>query len=222
LFLLGAILFLAYLAQTVGLKFTTSSKSGFITGLYIVFTPLFALFFVKEKPNVKILLALVLSVIGLALLSGVSIHAFYLNFGDLITIGAAVAYALQIVLTTIYVRDTDTVFVAAVQMIAMFLCSLPFNFSHFFAPMPIWILISLLFLGSVAGYLSIIAEAYSLKYLDPDSASVIFTLEPVFAGVASFIFLKERPTFYGLIGAALILVGMYLAVTSKTSYVINE
>jgi len=222
LFLLGLILFLAYFFQTLGLRFTTSSKSGFITGLYIVFTPIFALFFIKEKPTVKLIIALILSVIGLMLLSGITFHSFIFNFGDLITVFSAVAYAIQIVLTAVYVKDTDVSFVAAVQMISMFLCSLPFNYTHFFMSMPLWIMLSLIFLGGVAGYLAILAEAYSLKFIDPNSASIIFTLEPVFAGITSYIFLKEKPTFLGMIGALLILIAMYFAIFSRSSRSVSK
>jgi len=222
LFLLGVILFLAYFFQTLGLRFTTSSKSGFITGLYIVFTPVFALFFIKEKPTVKLIIALILSIVGLMLLSGVTFHSFNFNFGDLVTVFSAIAYAIQIVLTAIYVKDTDASFVAAVQMISMFLCSLPFNFTNFFRPVPLWVMLSLLFLGGVAGYLAIIAEAYSLKFIDPNTASIIFTLEPVFAGITSFIFLKEKPTFMGMIGALLILIAMYFAIFSRPSRSVSK
>ena len=222
LFLLGVILFLAYFFQTLGMRFTTSSKSGFITGLYIVFTPIFAMFFIKEKPSVKLVVALILSVIGLMLLSGVTFHSFNFNIGDFITVFSAIAYAIQIVLTAIYVRDTDVSFVAAVQMISMFLCSMPFNYANFFRPLSVWIMLSLLFLGGIAGYIAILAEAYSLKFIDPDTASIIFTLEPVFAGITSYIFLKERPTFVGMIGAVLILIAMYFAIFSHPSRSIGE
>ncbi len=70
-------------------------------------------------------------------------------------------------------------------------------------------------MGSVAGYLAILAETYGLKHLDPDRAAILFTFEPVFAGITAFIFLKETLPSKGIIGAALILVAMWLAVIAK-------
>ncbi len=215
LVLLGAIMYSAYLFQTIGLHFTTASKSGFITGLYIIFTPLFAAFFIKEKPTAKLILSLAIATVGLALLSGISFGNFSINFGDFITILCAIAYSVQIVLTNIYVKNADMSFIAAVQMIVMFVVSVPFSANKFTFSLPFWVWLSLIFLGSVAGYFAILAETYGLKHIDPDRASVLFTFEPVFAGVASYIFLKESLTKQGIVGAVLILVAMWLAISAK-------
>ncbi len=215
LILLGAIMYSAYLFQTIGLHFTTASKSGFITGLYIVFTPVLALVIIKEKPTFKLILSLFLAMLGLALLSGITPGSFSINKGDLITILCAVAYSVQIVLTNIYAKDIDIAFITAVQMITMFLVSIPFSAGHLSLRFPLWVWVSLAFLGSIAGYFAILAETYSLKYLDPDRASVLFTFEPVFAGITAYVFLKESLTKQGIIGAALILVAMWLAIKAK-------
>lgn len=215
LILLGVIMYSAYLFQTIGLRFTSASKSGFITGLYIIFTPIVALFFIKEKPTVKLIFSLVIATIGLALLSGISVNNLSVSKGDLITILSAVAYSIQIVLTNIYVRDTDMSFITAVQMITMFVVSVPFSIKSFTLSLPLWVWLSLVFLGSIAGYFAILAETYSLKYIDPDRASVLFTLEPVFAGITSYVFLKESLTKSGILGAVFILIAMWLAISAK-------
>ncbi len=214
-FLLGGLLFIAYFAQTIGLKYTTASKGGFITGLYIIFTPIFAVFIIKEKPTFKLTSSFIFSVIGLALLSGITIRNFTLNKGDLIIIICAIAFALQIVLTNIYARNIDINFITATQMIAVFLFSLPFSGRNLFPKFPLWIWVSLAFLGIIAGYLAFLAETYGLKHLDPDRASILFTFEPVFAGITSFIFLKETLPSKGIIGALLMLIAMWLAITAK-------
>ncbi len=215
LVLLGLIMYSAYLFQTIGLHFTTASKSGFITGLYIIFTPIVALLFIKEKPSMKLIISLIIATIGLALLSGISPSNLAVNKGDLITIVCAVAYAIQIVLTNIYVKNADMSFITAVQMITMFLISVPFSARNFSFSFPLWVWLSLAFLGSVAGYFAILAETYGLKYIDPDRASVLFTFEPVFAGIASYVFLKESLTKAGIAGAFMILLAMWLAISSK-------
>ena len=213
--MLGIILYIAYFTQTIGLEYTTSSKSAFITGLYIIFTPIFALFFIREKLTRKLGISLVLAIIGLALLANISLKGFNLNFGDFITIISAITFSIQIVLTNIYAQETDILFIAATQMIVMFLVGLPFNGNFLQISLSPLVLLSLIFLGSFAGFIAILAETYSLKYLDPDRAVILFTLEPVFAGIFSFILLHERLSKGGIIGAFLLLVAMCLAATSK-------
>lgn len=217
LLLLGCFLWIAYAAQTVGLNYTTSSKSAFITGLYIVFTPIFALLIIKEKPSKRLIVSLLFAIIGILLLSGVSITNFTIGKGGLITIFSAIAFAIQIVLTNIYVKDSDMSFITAVQMIVMFGLSALFLHFKLDFKFPLWINLSLIFLGTVAGFFSILAETYSLKFIDPDKASILFSLEPVFAGVFSFIFLKEALEFKDIVGSILILIAMWLAIKSNVS-----
>jgi drug/metabolite transporter (DMT)-like permease len=78
----------------------------------------------------------------------------------------------------------------------------------------IWTIIALIFLGSIGGYLAILAETYSLKYIDPSRASIIFTLEPIFALIFSVIFIKEQITLRSMIGAMLIFISIVLASTN--------
>ncbi len=213
--LLGMLLYVAYYTQTVGLKYTTSSKSAFITGLYVVFTPILALIFVREKPTFKLMFSMFLSIVGLALLSGISVKESNINKGDMITLISAFTFAMQIVLTALYAKKLDIKFITAVQMIVMFLLSLPFSSNFLPVKTPIIIILSLAFLGIFANTLAILAETYSLKYINPNKASILFTLEPVFAGSFAFLFLHEHLTRKGIFGAILILIAMYIATRSK-------
>ncbi len=215
LILLGTVLFTAYLSQTTGMKFTSASKSGFITGLYVVFTPIFAMIAIKEKPSVRLILSVIISITGLALLSGTSISDARLNIGDSLIFLCAILWAVQIVLTNIYSKDSDVNYITATQMITVFILSLGFSYGKIRFRFPLWIWVSLFFLGTIAGYFAILVETYSLKYIDPDRAAIIFTLEPVFAGLASFVFLGETLTPKGIIGAILILVSMWIAIFAK-------
>ena len=217
LLLLGGFLWVAYFSQTVGLTFTTPSKSAFITGLYIVFTPVFALLIVKEKLTKQLIVSLVFAVAGILLLSGITIANLTLEKGDLITILCAVAFAVQIVLTNIYVKNSDMGFIASVQMLVMFGLSALFLHGRLNFKFPLWVNLSFVFLGTCAGFFSILAETYSLNILDPDKASIMFSLEPVFAGIFSFVFLKEALKPKDIIGSILILIAMWLAIKSNMS-----
>jgi drug/metabolite transporter (DMT)-like permease len=209
--LLGAIMWIAYYTQTIGLQYTTTSKSAFITGLYIIFTPIFALTLIREKMSINLVLALIIALAGLLVLSGVTLHEFSFNKGDLITIVSAVAFAIQIVLTNIYVKDIDMKLITSVQMITMCLLSFAFAGNKISFAHPLYVYAVLAFLGVVAGFIAILIETYSLKYLDPDRASIIFTLEPVFAYLSSIVFLHEAVTIRGITGALLIIGSMLIA-----------
>lgn len=111
-------------------------------------------------------------------------------------------------------------------MIVMFFVGLPFNGNFLQISLSPLVLLSLIFLGSFAGFIAILTETYSLKYLDPDRAVILFTLEPVFAGIFSFILLHERLSKGGILGIFLLFVAMCLAATSKVKkaaeYIVAE
>lgn len=203
--ILGFALWMAYATQTIGLNYTTPSKSAFITGLYIIFTPIIAHLISKEKIEKRLSLSIMLSLVGLFLISGISLLEIKLvNIGDLVTIISAIAFAFQIVLTSILAKKTDMNFITGMQMLAMFILSTAANSFRINLAFPTWIIVSLILLGTVGGYLAILVETYALKHIDPGKASVIFTLEPVFALIFSVIFLREVVTAKTLIGFTLI------------------
>jgi len=124
--ILGALLLLLYVTQTAGLVYTTASNSGFITGTFIFFVPLFLLLFLREKPTAGQWMAVALAVAGLWLLTG-GISGF--NRGDALTVFAAMAYAGHLLATDRFVKaDEDTVLLAFHQFwfcgaASMILCS---------------------------------------------------------------------------------------------------
>lgn len=215
LFLLGISLWIAYEAQTVGLKFTTPTKSAFITGLYIIFTPLLAIILTKEKIPKRLVFSLLMGISGLYIISNISFgNLASLNVGDLITLISALAFAVQIILTNQLAKDVKISYITSVQMLIMFILSFAASGFRINIHLSIWTIIALIFLGSIGGYLAILAETYSLKYIDPSRASIIFTLEPIFALIFSVIFIKEQITLRSMIGAMLIFISIVLASTN--------
>lgn len=163
-----------------------------------------------------------LSLLGLLVLSNITIHEINLNKGDLITIISAVAFAIQIVLTNIYVKNVDMKLITSVQMITMCLLSFAFAGNRISFTHPLYVYAMLAFLGVVAGFIAILIETYSLKYIDPDRASIIFTLEPVFAYISSIIFIKEQLTIRGVLGASLIMSSMLIATVKRKNGIDNS
>lgn len=214
---LGVFLWLAYVAQTVGLEFTTPSKSAFITGLYIVFTPVFAALIARQKITKSLYISVLLALVGLFLVSGISLSETSLvNKGDLITVVSAIAFALQIVMTSILVKDIDMRLITGFQMFVVFLLSFAMTSFSISFDYPFWVLASLVFLGTVGGYVAILVETYGLKYVDPGTASIIFTLEPIFAFVLSVSLLKETLTLRVLFGFAFIIASIAKVAKSDT------
>jgi drug/metabolite transporter (DMT)-like permease len=112
---LGLLLAAGYTLQTAGLERTTVSSTGFITGMYVVLTPLIALVLVRSRIGLSVWGGVALSTIGLAMLSG--IHAGSLT-GDLLVLAAAAVYSLQIVLMERYAPRYDAVAFTFVEMLA--------------------------------------------------------------------------------------------------------
>jgi len=219
LFFLGFLLWLAYITQTIGLKYTTPSNSAFITGLYVVFTPIFALFFTKEKMTKVMFFSLLLAFFGIILLSNFSFTKFSFNPGNLITIVTAISCALQIVFTSIFVKKEGIVLITSVQIFTVLFLTTPFIISNKTGNLPLWVILSIIFLGTVASFIAILAETYSLKFIDPDRASILFTLEPLFAAIFSFIFIGERFALKEIFGSTLIFIAMIMVIkTNKNAH----
>jgi drug/metabolite transporter (DMT)-like permease len=209
--LLGISLFIAYAFQTAGLKFTTPSKSAFITGLYIVFTPILSTIYLRESPRSFEIVALVLSFIGLLFLSQIDLRSLStVNIGDILTLFCAISFAFQIVLTEKLVKDLPSLLVTSFQMIVSFVFSAPLAFLRGVFTLNTFVILSTLFLGVVASFFAIQTESFALKFIDSTEASLIFILEPVFAYLFSFFILGERLSLSGFFGALLIVISMII------------
>lgn len=182
-FLLGAVLWSLYAPQTIGLRFTTASNSGFITGLFVAFMPVFYLLFFKRLPSIQRLVAVVISMAGLWLLTG---GMQQINLGDLLTVGAAVFYALHIILADRYIKGGDDPYVLSFQQfltvgLLSFICVLVFGL-----PMEIrqasagWAIVFLALFPTLSAF---VIQLVAQKIATPLQVSLIFATEPLFAAV---------------------------------------
>ena len=214
-FILSLFLFLGYMLQTLGLEYTTSSHSGFITGLYVVFTPLFAYFMLREKISLRGIIAVLLAVLGLFLLSNISGG---INYGDFLTFLCAIAYAIQVVLVTKYSRiyDPSVLTVFELGFVSLFSTGgwISEGFEIHASP---FLIFGVIYTGVLATAVAILAQTHAQKIISPNHAAVVYTMEPVFAGIFSYIFLGEILGLRGIIGAFLIFIGMLLVSLDKSS-----
>lgn len=202
-FFCGAALFIAAGLQQVGLVYTTAGKAGFITAMYIVLVPILGLF-LKRKPPVSAWISVVVAVAGLYLLSCVG--ASEINLGDILMLGGALGFAVQITLVDELAGNLDGLRLNCIQA---FVCSLFSALVMVFTETPS---VSAIFDAAIPiGYAGIFSMgiAYSLqiigqKHLDPTPASLIMSLESVFAALCGWLLLHEQMSLAELSGCALV------------------
>jgi len=209
--ILGAIMFLGFSTQTMGLQYTTASKSGFITGLAVVFTPLLQMLIEKRMPRLGNLIGVVLVVIGLYLLTSPAGASF--NIGDALTLGCAFFFAMYIVYIDVFSKKFSIVHLVYLQIFTVMVLS--FIFAAGFETIQMNVTGNLLFALAYTAILATVINTYLQteyqRYSTPTRAAIIFTLEPVFAAVLAFVILHELLGLQGVIGGGIILLGLLVS-----------
>lgn len=206
----GVALFAAAGLQQVGIVYTTAGKAGFITAMYIVIVPILGLVF-RKKPPLTAWISVALAVVGLYLLSCVGVTE--INKGDLFLLGCAFGFAVQITLVDRMAGDLDGLRLNCIQsLVSAVLSSVVMFFTE--TPELDNILACWLPLG-YAGILSM-GVAYSLqiigqKHVEPTPASLVMSLESVFAVLFGWLLLEERMTPVELTGCALVFAAVILS-----------
>lgn len=209
--LIGLILFSGYAFQTVGLKYTTASNSGFITGLAVVLVPLITALTLRRLPTIPVILGVTSATIGLGLLS-LSQGIDRLNTGDVLTFFCALSFGLHIVMVGKYAPRHDPVLLALIQIATVAAASLvlgafteavpqPQSFSR-----PVWL--ALIITAIPATALAFLIQNTVQKFTTPTHTAIIFTTEPVFAALTAFAASGEVLSTRQLAGCVLILAGM--------------
>jgi drug/metabolite transporter (DMT)-like permease len=204
---LGLVLGGGYISQTVGLEHTPASVSGFITGLYVVFTPLCMAVLLHRRVGRLTWLAVALATGGLALLS---LHGFSIGGGEALTLVCALAFALHIVGLGEWSSSYDSAGLVVVQLGTVTLLSVVFAAPQSLAPPPdakAWGAVLLTALAATA--LAFFLQTWSQARLTPTRAAVVMTMEPVFAGVFGVAIGGDPLGIRTVLGAALVLVAMY-------------
>ncbi|MBI3379725.1 DMT family transporter [Candidatus Gottesmanbacteria bacterium] len=210
-FILGVLVWILFVPQTIGLKYTTASNSGFITGLFVVFVPIFSLLLFKAIPSFQKITAILLATSGLYFLTG---GLKELNIGDVITLIAAMAYALHILVSGVFMKRKIDPYVNTFQqfftMGALSLSTgLLFGQSIFVQSMnSLWIIIFLALFPSLSGF---VIQMVALQYTAPVKVAIIFTLEPVFAAIFAWTLGGEKFLPINAFGGLLIVFAMIIS-----------
>jgi len=208
--LLGMLLAAGYALQTAGLERTTVSSTGFVTGLYVVLTPLFGLAFFRTRVGLEVWGGVVLAVIGLAMLSGVQAGSTY---GDALVLASAAAQALQIVGVERFASRYDAIALTFVEMIVSFgvFLVIALAIGDLGVPRGRTVWGALLVTGVFASALAYLVQVWAQRRMSAARIAIVFSLETVFAGLFGFVLAGDRLGALGWGGCALILAGIVLA-----------
>ncbi len=220
--ILGLLLFLGFVPQTVGLTLTTASKSAFITGMMVVFVPLLQIVIERRWPRVGNLAGVAVVSAGLWLLTSPSGSSF--NLGDALTLVCAILFALYIVYIDVVAHDMSAVQLTFLQMAtsAVLAVGSTLAFDAFPAAVPAGTIAAVVYLTLFATILTTFMQTRYQKETTPTRAAIIFTIEPVIAALSAALVLGERIGIGGAIGGGLIICGVLLSELSDAIPVLRR
>jgi drug/metabolite transporter (DMT)-like permease len=215
---LGFFMFGGYAFQTAGLRYTTASNSGFITGSSVVLVPLILALFWGRRVSLWVYFGTIAAAAGLYFLTVPASGVAHLNRGDVLTFFAAGCYAVHIILVGEYAREHSAAALSILQVLACALMAwlsalgahaIRWQPMRFTTSSSLWIGIGVCAIFATA--LAFSLQLWAQQYTTPSHAAVLFTLEPVFAVATSYVVLGERLGLRALLGAALVLTGILAA-----------
>jgi len=210
--LLGVLLAVGFATQTIGLNYTTASRSGFLTALYIPFTPIIVLLIFRTLPSLAAAGGLLLAMMGMVLLTGPMDIGGGFNRGDRLSVACAVAFAAHMVVTSSAAqRGRAERLMAAQIVVAAVLTTLatPLIETPRLSTTPLLLGI-IAYEAVLASLVAIRLQLGAQRVLSPTYSALVFTLEPVIAAGMSFLITGDRLVPLQWLGGALIVTGSLL------------
>ena len=212
---IGMALGSGYIFQTLGLERTTPAITGFITGLYVVFTPLLASFFLKERLTKAMWGYVFLAVVGLAILS---VKGWSVGIGEIFVLISAVLFAIHIILLGSWSKNFDAYALTVMQLIGCsLLASIPASINGFVAPPDTQVWGVIIFTALFATAIAFVIQTWSQARISTTKVAVILTMEVVFAALFSFMYGMEPFTLRLALGGTLVLIAMLAIVQPRVS-----
>jgi drug/metabolite transporter (DMT)-like permease len=207
---MGALLTAGYVTQTLGLEHTTASNAGFITGLFVVLTPLFGALLFGLRPPRAVWLAAGVSAVGLLLLSGAGGNFRFA--GDGVVFLCACAFALHILATARAVERFDVGALVAIQLgVCGIFCLVAAGIGgDLEAPRGTTVWSALIVTSLVASALGFLVQSYAQQHASPSRTALILAAEPAFAGLFGYLLQDDRLSVLAWLGAVLILAAIVL------------
>lgn len=214
-FIAGIILGAGYILQTEGLARTGAAITGFVTGLYVVATPLISALFLKKKITLFTWGCVALATIGLAFLS---LRGWSMGFGEFLVLLCAIAFAGHIVALGQWSAGRDVYAMTTVQLFAVTVLTGGFAFAEGYQAPPdrdVWAVV--IFTAIVCTSFGFIVQTWAQAHIEPTKVAVILTLEVVFAALFAITIGRESMTLQVLLGGIILLTAMYLIVVKEPS-----
>jgi drug/metabolite transporter (DMT)-like permease len=224
--ILGLFYFAGFTTQTLGLNITTATKSGFITGTFVVFIPILQLMIEKRRPRWYNILGVLFVLFGLIMLSSKGNNTLEFikqlgtdfNSGDLLTLICALLFAFQVVYVDVFTKKYNYMPMVFVQLLITGIGGFILSFilsAASIEQLRVTINMSVIFsILYTAIFASIIATIIQLKYqkmVSPTKAGIIFSVEPIFAAIFAYFLLSEKISNFGLLGCVLIFFGLIVS-----------
>lgn len=206
----GVVLAFAYITQTIGLELTTASISGFLTGLYVVLTPILALFVLKQKISLKIAAGALLAALGLGILSGAA-ETVEFQLGQIWLIGCAVLYAVHILLLGKYGQGRDSYRFAMLQI--AFVAIVTWGFAlvdGYQAPPNLGVWFAILFTALLSTVFAFWVQTWAQTIIEPSRVALLITSEVVFTALIAVWVGQEPLTITMVVGGSIMLAAMLL------------
>lgn len=223
---LGLLYFIGFATQTVGLQYTTATKSGFITGTFVVFIPILQLILERRAPGKGNIFGILLVIIGLILLSSKGITMLDIinelgsnfNIGDLLTLICAFFYALYVVYIDIITKKFDYKPLIILQVLFTGIAGFVFAFLFDAAGIESvrydfnkTVILVILYTAIFSSILATVIQTKYQKVVTPTKAGIIFSLEPIFAALFAFIIIQEEISSFGIVGCIYIFTGVLVS-----------
>ena len=209
--LAGFCLFSGYVLQTFGLKFTSASKAGFLTGLYIPLVPVLGASVYRKVPMASEVTGVIVAAIGMGLMT-VQKDALRIGLGDLLVIGCAVAFAFHILVLGHFTKQSNLGILSLTQIATGAVIG---GLTCWWVEPPrarwsanVWV--ALLVTGLLATALAFALQTWAQRHTSATRTALIFALEPVFAWATSYVLAGEVLSPRAIAGATLILGGLLL------------
>lgn len=217
---IGTALGLGYIFQTLGLDRTTPAITGFITGLYVVLTPLIAALLLKERLTKQAWFYIVLATAGLAVLS---VSGWSIGTGEFFVLISALLFAVHILLLSQWSKKFDAYALTFVQLATCALVSgIPASVNGFSAPPDFQVWSVVIFTAVFATFFAFVIQTWAQARISATKVAVILTMEVVFAALFSVTLGAEPLTLRIVLGGSMVLIAMIMIVQPKVTPVSND
>lgn len=221
---LGALLASGFITQTIGLELTTAAISGFLTGLYVVLTPLFGWLLYKSKLDKKLSIAIGLALIGLAILSGTTSSSLEFQIGQLWLVACAVLFALHILFLGKFIRGLDTYNLTFIQIATVgVICMAVGSSDGYQAPPNSEVWFAVLFTAVFSTVIAFWVQTWAQSILDSARVALLLTSEVAYAAIIAVAVGQEVLSLPAIIGGAVMFLAMLIVEwPGKTNSAVRE